>query len=143
MNKRIAIIYLGDFFYDARSINMCVSLLKNNYLVSVISTDKKKQPNSQIKNVNFYCIRLINQNYKKYFEFFRKVNNVLESCVFDIVIAGDIYSLASASKYKNKKKLIYDCREIYSQLAAHEKRPLVRFYISLYERFFLNYVDLQ
>jgi len=141
MNKKVAIIYLGDFFYDARAINMCVSLLKKDCSVSVISTDRKTHSKPQLKGVDFYFIGLVNQNYKKYFEFYQKVNNVLQKHAFDIIISGDIYSLASSAKYKNKK-LIYDCREIYTHLAAHEKKPIFRFLITLYERFFLKYVDV-
>ena len=39
--KQIALVYLGDFFFDARLINMTLSLLKENYLVSIIGTHKK------------------------------------------------------------------------------------------------------
>ena len=140
MNNRVVIIYLGDFFYDARAINMCISLLKKDCSVSVISTDRKIHPKLQIQSVDFHCISLVNQNYKKYFEFYKEVNSVLQKYAYDIIIAGDIYSLASGAKYKNKK-LIYDCREIYTHLASHEKKPLLRFFMSLYERFFLKYVD--
>ncbi len=140
MNKNAVIIYLGDFFFDARAINMSLSLRSFGYNVSIVSTDQTPSVSPDFKNIQFYYIKLINSNFKKYLEFIKKVNQILKKNSFSVVIAGDLYSLASGVFYK-KGQLIYDSREIYSKLSAHENKPFIRFCVSLYEKIFLKFVD--
>ena len=49
MNKKIAIIFLGDFFFDARCINMAKSLLLANNEVTIICTYNEFVDNKTIK----------------------------------------------------------------------------------------------
>ena len=141
MNKSVAIIYLGDFFFDARAINMSLSLISSGHRVSVVSIDKKSYIYPEFKNIRFYFIKLINNNFMKYFEFIRKARLVLNNKSYDIIISGDLYSLPCGVFGKHRGRLIYDSREIYTQLSAHEKKPFIRFCVSVYEKFLLRYVD--
>ena len=52
--KHIALVFLGDFFFDARSINMVLSLQKENYKVSVICNFKKLIKHAAFKKINVH-----------------------------------------------------------------------------------------
>ena len=141
MNRSVVIIYLGDFFFDARIINMSLSLINSGYNVSIVSTDKKSYTSSEFKTVQFYFIKLTNNNFMKYFEFIRKSRKILSNKSYNIIISGDLYSLASAVFTKKRGQLIYDSREIYTKLSAHEQKHFIRCCLSIYEKFLLKYVD--
>ena len=57
MKKKVAIIFLGDFFYDARIINMALSL-KKNHNVSIICTFKEKIIHQEFENITFHKITI-------------------------------------------------------------------------------------
>ena len=156
--ESLVIIYLGDFLSDARCINMANSFLQpNNNMddrlanVSIISTDHvekvmaAKKKSKLIQNINFFPVKIVKGGIKKYMGFYRQVNNILKDKNFDCVISGDLYSLANCVRYKKKNdccsKIIYDCREIYSDLYAHRKKPLLKQICKIYESYFMKKVD--
>ena len=140
--KNVAIVFLGDFSYDARCINMALSLLKENYQVSVLHSQLSAKPLDPIfKKIKFFHLDIQPRKIVTYFSFYRKVKFILQKNNFDILIAGDLYSLANICKYKNKSHLIYDCREIYFELSAHQKRPIKKYISFLYENYFLQFID--
>ena len=59
---------------------------------------------------------------------------------FDVALSADLYSLASSCSLTNTK-IIYDCREIYTELAALEYKPLYKRMTFRYENYFLNFVQ--
>ena len=141
MNKKnIVIIFLGDFFFDARCINMTRSLLLENYSITIICTYNKKIDYDEFADVKFYNVNLRHKGVFRYIEFHRHVLRILNNKTFDVIIAGDLYSLSSASKYK-KSHIIYDCREIYTELAAHHNKPFLKNILYWYEKYFLKYVN--
>jgi len=140
-HTNIAIVYLGDFFFDARCINMALSLQKENTQISIICTYNQKFHTSKFKNIKFYNITIQNNGIKKYWDFHAKVKQILNERDFDTIIAGDLYSLSSCCLSNNKAKIIYDCREIYTQLSAHYYKPIHKIFWNFYERFFLKYVN--
>jgi len=140
MNKSVVLIFLGDFFFDARCINMAQSLLSTNNPVTIICTYKNIINHEKFKNIKFYNITLNMRGVFKYFEFHSKVVQFLKNKNFDTIIAGDLYSLSSACVCKNTN-IIYDCREIYTELAAHHSKPFYKKISYLYEKYFLKYVN--
>ena len=140
--KNIVIIYLGDFFYDARCINMASSLLKEGFSISIIH-------NSLIDNsipsifheLQFYNTKIKKNSFLFYWKFYSKVKQFLKKNRFDILIAGDLYSLANICNYKKKAYLIYDCREIYFELSVHNKKPIKKYLSYLYENYFIKFID--
>ena len=140
--KHIAIVYLGNFFFDARLINMSLSLQQNNYRVTIIDIHTTRFQNALFNNINFSPIKLQNPGKLKYLEFHRKAKALLKKNQYDIIISGDLYSLSAVCAFKNKtKKIIYDCREIYFELAAHINKPLYKYWNYKFERYYLKYVD--
>mgnify|MGYP001183873983 CR=1 FL=1 len=140
MTSKILIVYLGNFYFDARCINMALSLIKKNYKVSVISTHKNKYNLKIFNKVVFYSVKLKKRGFLKYINFYHQVNNILKKNPFDTIICGDLYSLASATKYNKKSQIIFDSREIYSELFAHKNKPWLRLFCSIYENYFLKHV---
>ena len=98
----IVIVYLGDFFFDARCINMTLSLLKENLNISIICPYANHLQYSEFKDVKFYNIQINNNGILKYWEFHNKVIKILNKEKFDIIISGDLYSLSSGCLSKNK-----------------------------------------
>ncbi len=140
--KNVAIVFLGDFSYDARCINMALSLMKENYQVSVIHNQLSTKPlDLKFKKIKFFHLNIQPRKIITYFSFYNKVKFILQKNNFDILIAGDLYSLANICKYKNKSHLIYDCREIYFELSAHQKHPIKKYISYIYENYFLQFVD--
>ena len=138
--KKVALVFLGDFFYDARCINMALSL-KKNYAVFVFSHYKKIHSHKSFDKINFIKIQPSNFGILRYWEHYNKTLRALRKHDFDIIIACDVYSLASSIYAKPKQKVVYDCREIYSALSAHQKKPIHRCLLAIYEKYFLQYVN--
>ena len=141
-NKHIALVYLGEFFLDARLTNMALSLLKEKYRVTIISTDCQIMHKDLFNTIIFHRIELEKTGILKYWEFHKKVKNALKQKQYYAIIASDLYSLAAVTSYKkNTKKIIYDCREIYFELAAHIKKPIHRYWNYCFEKYHLNAVQ--
>ena len=138
--KNIAIVFLGDFFYDARCINMALTL-KNTHNVYIICPYEKLLNHSLFKNITFIQTTPSNGKISRYWHHYKRTLSALNQLNYDTIIAGDLYSLASVVFSNHKKCVVYDCREIYSALAAHKYKPLHRFICTLYEKYFLNYVN--
>ena len=107
--KHIALIYLGNFFFDARLINMTLSLLQENYRVSIIHTHLSDWNlyNKIFRDVEFHDIHLINTGWKKYLEFHKKSKKILQKEQYDVILSGDLYSLATVTACKHLAKKIY------------------------------------
>ena len=139
--KKIAILYLGNYYYDSRLINMATSLSNNNYMVDVfcIQSQQDSSFSPGLKNVYILPISLKYNGILKYIEFFFKGRKKLNGKKYYCIIAGDVYSLASACYIRYKARLIYDCREIYSELAAHVNQPFYQLLITKYEKYFIKF----
>ena len=138
--RNILIIFLGDFNYDARCINMMRSFCSENHQVTLIGTHQEIISGPGLEQVTFYSIKLKKTNILKYIEFFLKVNRLIKKRKYDVIVASDLYSLASACLSKTKK-VIYDCREIYTELAALESKYIYKKITYIYENYFLRYVS--
>ncbi len=138
--KNILIIFLGDFNYDARCINMLRSFRSENHRVTLIGTHEEIINDTGLEGVTFHSIKLKRKRVLKYVEFFLRVNRFTSKQKYDIVVASDLYSLASAC-VSETKKIIYDCREIYTELAALESKFIYKKITYLYENYFLRYVN--
>ena len=140
--QHIALVYLGDFFFDARLINMTLSLLRENYQITIIGTHKQVLQTKIFKDVQFHQIQLINTGSLKYLEFHKKSKKILQGNIYDTIISCDLYSLSAVvACRKLTQQIVYDCREIYFKLAAHTKKPIHRYWNYLFEKYYLKYVD--
>ena len=141
-NKHIVLVYFGDFFYDARLNNMALSLIKEKYMVTFVGVSSQIIPIKLFKNITFRSVKINWKGKMKYLQFYLKVKKILKEINYDIILSGDLYSLAPIiSANKLNKKIIYDCREIYFELAAHSNKPILKAFNYLYEKKYLRYVS--
>tara|TARA_B110000467_G_C18310812_1_gene477976 strand:+ start:93 stop:1157 length:1065 start_codon:yes stop_codon:yes gene_type:complete len=126
-------LFLGDFFKDARCVNMADSIIDVGKDVVIIDAGT----GSEIyRNQKIHHITLPDSGIYKYWKFYQESKNLLKQISPQCTIAGDLYSLPSAVS-QSSSKLIYDSREIYTQLAGLASSPIKQFFWNFIEFFFI------
>ena len=145
MPKKILIIFWGNPLYDGRCINMINQCINENHELKVLGVGVK----TERINYKRATIQLINQNKLKnkifkYVKFFKYVKQKVVIEKPDIIIASDLYSMIPVVKIKKKlsAKIIYDSREIYTQLAGLINKPITQKIWSWYEKKYIANVDI-
>ena len=138
----VIIICFANPTLDARTINLVKTLIKYKRTVALVTPDHGVTPD-YITVCDYYPCKInLNQKVRhSQKEFTKCVKKLKLSGKF--VHAGDFYSLAAAKsvKMRNKAKLIYDSREIYSQLNSLKDRPFAKKLLEFREKFLVTYVD--
>lgn len=129
-----AILFLGDFFSDGRCINMVDSIIDAGKDIVIIDSGNG---GGTYRNKKIHHIPLSATGIYKYLKFYRQSKKILKAVSPICIIAGDLYSLPSAAS-QSPAKLIYDSREIYTQLAGLKGRPIKQLFWSFIERIFIN-----
>jgi glycosyltransferase involved in cell wall biosynthesis len=141
-NYDVIIICFANPTLDARTINLVKTLIKYERTVALVTPNHDVIPD-YIDNSDYYPCKInLNQKVRhSQKEFTKSVKKLKLSGKF--VHAGDFYSLAVAKslKMKNKAKLVYDSREIYSQLNSLKDRPFARKLLEFREKYLVTYVD--
>ena len=144
MHKNITIVFWGNPFFDGRCMNMIDELLNNNHNVSVLGIGEQAE---DVEYNNAHIILMdtnkFNSSITKYFKYFKYVKNFIDNKKPDVIIASDLYSMipvAKTKKYHNAK-IIYDSRELYTQLAGLKNRPIIQKIWSYYEKKYIVQVD--
>ena len=114
MKKRIVLIFLGDFFYDGRCINMANTIINSGHKLYVIDAGKSK---NTYKGINFFHVKIKRNGFFRYVDYYLKTKKIINEIKPQTIISSDLYSLPSAFSLKNID-IIYDSREIYSQHAG-------------------------
>jgi len=134
MNKTIVLVFLGDFFFDARCINMADTIIDAGVNINIIDTGNS---GDQYRGKKIYHISLSLNGVFKYFKFYQETKKLLYKINPQQIIAGDLYSLPAAASFKNAH-IIYDSREIYTQLAGLINKPISQAFWSWIERININ-----
>ena len=134
MKKRIVLIFLGDFFYDGRCINMANSIINNGYELYVIDTGKSK---NAYKGIIFFHIKIKKNGFFRYVDYYLKTKKIINKIKPQTIIASDLYSLPSAFSLKNTD-VIYDSREIYSQHAGMINNRIKQYFWHMVENKFIK-----
>ena len=146
--KNIILLFLGDFFFDARCINMALSIIKSKkFNLSILSSSEpftdKKHSNKELKEavhkIKFYQFKDALKGPLRYWLYHKHIKQILKNNKYDVVVAADLYSLSGACSQKTN--IVFDSREIYSELEAHINKPIHRFFWSFYENFYLKWVS--
>ena len=138
--KSVCIIFLGHFNLDARCINMAETIINSKkYNLSIINLKHKSLSLQNFKKITFFNLTISNAKFFKYYDFHSQAKKIVKTNNFDIIISSDLYSLSAAAG--NSRKLIYDCREIYSELEAHISKPLYKKFWFQYEKYYLRFVN--
>lgn len=138
MSKTVGVVFFGDFFQDARCINMVDSILESGNNAWVIDAQPSK--NTKYKKANLFHIDVPKnkKGFTKFFKFYKKSKSIIQNQFADVLIAGDLYSLPSIASHKKHSKLIYDSREIYSHLGGLSQKPLAQLFWSQLEKHFIQ-----
>jgi len=141
--KKIAIVFLGSHYFDARCINMIKTLGKKNCSVTIYSTTKELSPPIKIFNSSLREVYIKNCSLSliKYLDWSIKIYREIDKESYDVIIASDLYSLFPIVLKKNNCRIIYDSREIYTRLSAHVKNPIKNKIISLVESFCIKKIN--
>ena len=135
-HKKIAVIFLGDYRYDGRCFNMVNSMVAEKYLVDIYHVSKNlNQPGHiQSNRLKVLTINPVSTKILKYVHWTFLIYNIIKKKTYDNIIASDFYSLVPACLIKYSKNIIYDSREIYTELAALYKSPLKKKLIKYIEK---------
>lgn len=138
----LIIICFTDPKLDARTINLTKTLVKYCRKVGLITPDYGHNVDYLDDSDYYRCQVDLNQRVRhSHKEFTKQVKKLRFKTRY--VHSGDFYSLSAAKAIKTKSgaKLIYDSREIYSQLNSLLDRPLAKKIIEFKEKFLITYVD--
>ena len=143
MNQRIAIIFLGDYRFDGRCINMINALIKNNF-VYIFHVKKNTVNDGQIisKRLTEVNIQPSQKKIFKYIHWIQLIYKLLRKNNFHKIIASDLYSLFPVYLGNKNKNIIYDSREIFTELAAHFHNKIKKHTIKILENLCLKRVSV-
>ena len=128
------ILFLGDFFRDARCMNMADSIIDDGQELVIIDTENGPET---YREKPIHHLSLPSSGIYKYWKFYRDSQKLLQSISPRSIIAGDLYSLPSAAS-QSPPNLIYDSREIYTQLAGLNESPIKQKFWSFIEKRFIH-----
>jgi glycosyltransferase involved in cell wall biosynthesis len=108
--RSILLLFLGDATRDRRVQNFARYFKAEGWSVEIVAI----QP-------------IVVRGPRKFLEYHRRIRNAVHQKRADVVLACDLYSLSAAAWMKRAGKtkvLIYDARELYTELPAVANRPI-------------------
>lgn len=119
----VLLLALNEYHTDARSFNFLETFSKLNLRsVGIFATIKRKQCSfaKQNQEIVYLNLRRLKRLAPRWLEFCIKASLLVKNFSPKFVFSEDIYSLPIAYLFKKKynSKIIYDSREIYSELAS-------------------------
>ena len=144
MPKNIVIIFWGHPLFDGRCMNMINQLLKSKNEVHVFGVgDKSEIVHYKKATIELIDRSLLNNSWTKYFKYFKYVKKVIKIKEPDIIVASDLYSMIPCAQIKSEHnaKIIYDSRELYTQLGGLKNKPLLQKIWAWYEKKYILIID--
>ena len=144
MPKKILIIFWGHPLFDGRCINMINQLLNSNHDVYIMGVGNKSEIISYKKaTIQLIGKNLLNHSWTKYFQYFQRAKKTIKLQRPDVIIASDLYSMipCAQTKSQHNAKIIYDSRELYTQLGGLKNKPLIQKIWSWYEKKYILKTD--
>tara|TARA_B110000014_G_C20121546_1_gene594571 strand:- start:236 stop:1342 length:1107 start_codon:yes stop_codon:yes gene_type:complete len=144
MHKNIIIVFWGHPLFDGRCMNMINQLLKSENEVHVIGVgDKSKIMHYKKATIQLMDMSLLNNPWTKYFKYFKYVKKAIKTRKVDVIIASDLYSMIPCTQIKSNHnaKIIYDSRELYTQLGGLKNKPLIQKIWAWYEKKYILITD--
>lgn len=142
----VSIIAFVNIETDARTLNISNTFAENGYKVLVVGLGKKNAIEHH-KNypVDYYKISVnqFQKTWKRWLDFYRKATIIINDLPAKVTFAEDVYSLPIANEAAkfHKSKLIYDSREIYSQIGPLAGRKTKQKIITLMEKRYIKRVN--
>ena len=124
----ICVVSFSDIRFDGRTKNLIEALINLEKKVIAFSITPINPFNEKIKHITIKT----NYNHRvlfRWFAFNHSVKNYLKDIEYKTYWAADLYSLVCGNRY-----LIYDSREVYSELSVLHKKPIKQKIISYIEK---------
>ena len=145
MPKKILIIFWGNPLYDGRCINMINQCIAENHKLNILGVGNKLEKiNYKSATIQLIDKKQLNNRFTKYFKYFKYVKQKIAIEKPELIIAADLYSMIPAAQSKKKLpvKIIYDSREIYTQLAGLINKPIIQKLWSWHEKKYISKMDV-
>ena len=142
MNQKIAILFLGDYRFDGRCTNMINALIKNNSVHIFYVKKKAYDKKNKLKNLTEVNVQPSKKKIFKYLHWTILIYQLLRHHDFHKIIASDLYSLFPLYLVKKNIIIIYDSREIFTELAAHHHSKIKKHIIRFIENLCLQRVSI-
>ena len=145
MSKKILILFWGHPLYDGRCINMINQCIAEKHQLSILGVgNKAEQINYKNAAIQLIAQKQLKNRFTKYLKFFKYAKQKIVIDKPDLIIASDLYSMIPAAQSKNKfpVKIIYDSRELYTQLAGLINKPITQKIWSWYEKKYISHIDV-
>ena len=132
----ICLVAFSDLRFDGRTKNLIEALINLNKNIIVFSITPNDIFNEKIKHIT------IETNYNqrilfRWSSFNRAVKKHLKEFEYKIYWAADLYSLVCGNQY-----LVYDSREIYSELSVLHNSPIRQKAITFIEKNYIKNVNV-
>ena len=144
MPKKILMIFWGHPLFDGRCINMMNQLLNKNYIVHVVGVSSELDTISyKGATIEFIDASMLINKWTKYLKYFNFVKKMITIQKPDVIIASDLYSMipSAQTKSQHNAKIIYDSRELYTQLGGLKNKPLIQKVWTWYEKKYILKTD--
>lgn len=129
--KKAALVFLGNPTYDARCVNMVSSLIQHDYKVTIYNAHLSQARGPNIIYKKIYSTSIPYLKYACWFLLVYIIVNTKKQ--YDVIIASDLYSLFPLGLTK-QSNLVYDCREIYTQLSVHRGNKFKNYLLYVLEK---------
>ncbi len=142
--KSVCIGFLGNAYNDTRVTNLYESLTSEAHQVKVLSFDWTTPGfKERTGDIDVFQLDKSASSIKYYLRFFRILYQRLKESSADIYFSADVYTLPLMAFFAKlrKKKLYYDCRELYPFLAGLRNKKYTQLVIKLTERLFIGRAD--
>ncbi len=143
--KKIVIGFLGNLNYDTRTFNFFNSLTETGNDVWFIGFDWLTEGFKTIYGKRISIRKLVKGKFSLFFYLTYFISQLKSAFNInaDIYLASDFFSLPALfiSAKLHKKKILYDSREIFTELPFHENKPFVKKIIKLIESYLIKRVD--
>jgi glycosyltransferase involved in cell wall biosynthesis len=139
-------ICFAELLSEARTLNFARTLIKYGKRVCIIALGNENEViDFQREGINFFNINTskFKRAWKRWLLFRFYANKYLRKISVGTIWAEDLFSLPIAKKIKIKSggKLIYDSREIYSQIVSDKKRAYSQKFLTNLEKSLLPWID--
>ncbi len=146
--RTIRLLFLGCFETDRRIKSFARFFSRSGFQVEIIYGEPAKNESRTWKDENIQITQLPIRKSSgplMFLEYRQKLNKHLSSLSHShITFAADLYSLSTARKLKlqgQTDNVIYDARELYTELPTVASKPLVKLYWKKSERRGLTITD--
>ncbi len=142
---RVCFVCINNIEFDARTLNLAVTLAKKGYDVCIAGTVDSSFSKEKFSGIDIYPVipPASGKFWKKWRHFNKHVLKFKGKIRADIFQAADLYSLYAAIKLAApfKSRIFYDSREIYSALGPLSNHPIKQKVISYLEKKWLHSVE--